>query len=122
MAAQVAAACLAQRGQQDLGLAAKAMLAALAEPVEHLQAVAVAQQQLAAPAAPQAAGLGFRHPSQGQRLFTQAVELAALLAALLELAEWEVAATLELLGLQTQAAAAAALCQMPLVQQVALAS
>ena len=50
------------------------------------------------------------------------MELAALLAALLELAEWEVAATLELLGLQTQAAAAAALCQMPLVQQVALAS
>ena len=113
---------LLDKEPEDPALAAKEMLAALAEPVEHLLAVAVAQQQLAAAAAPQVAGLGFRHPLQEQRLFTEAVELAALLAALLEWAAWGAAATLELLGLQTQAAAAEALCQTLLAQQAALAS
>jgi hypothetical protein len=121
VAARVAAAYLAQQGPEDLGRLVKDLRAALGEPVVHPLAAAAVQEQLAAAAAPQVAGLGFRHPLQEQRLFTEAAELATLLEALLEWGEWAAAAAWGCLELQTQAAVAAVLHQMLLEQRGALA-
>ena len=82
----------------------------------------MAQEQLAAAAATQVAGLGFRHLSQEQRLFTQEVELAALLASYREWGAWGAAATLELLGLPTQAVEEEDQIHHLLEKQAALAS
>jgi hypothetical protein len=120
VAARVAAAYLAQQEPEDLGRLVKEMLAALGEPVVHPLAAAVAQQQLAAAAAPQVAGLGFRRPSQAQRLFTAAAELATLLGFLMAWVAWVAAAAWGCLELQTQAAVAAALHQMLLERRVVL--
>jgi hypothetical protein len=71
--------------------------------------------------AAQAEAQGFRRPSQEQRLFTEAAELATLLGVLVAWVAWAAAAAWGCLELQTQAAVAAALHQMLLAQQAALA-
>jgi hypothetical protein len=67
------------------------------------------------------AGLGFRRPSQAQRLFTEAAELATLLVPLRAWGALVAEAIPDCRELRTRAAAAAVLSQMLLEQRGALA-